>query len=141
MPLHASLSNQTDVTAAQPGAPGRVDITNCDREPIHIPGAIQPHGVLLALTEPDLKIVQTSANTGEMFGVLPQNLLGQPLTVLMGPEQADRVRSLAARNAFAEGLMVKTFDFSQSSTFHAILHRGEAGLVLELEPAGTGNRP
>ena len=25
------------------------DITNCDREPIHVPGAIQPHGLLLAL--------------------------------------------------------------------------------------------
>ena len=24
------------------------DLTNCDREPIHIPGSIQPHGCLLA---------------------------------------------------------------------------------------------
>ena len=23
-----------------------VDLTNCDREPIHIPGSIQPHGCL-----------------------------------------------------------------------------------------------
>lgn len=21
-----------------------IDLTNCDREPIHVPGAIQPHG-------------------------------------------------------------------------------------------------
>ena len=27
-----------------------VDLTNCDREPIHIPGAIQPFGFLLALS-------------------------------------------------------------------------------------------
>ncbi|MFC5390370.1 hypothetical protein ACFPH9_13330 [Brevundimonas bullata] len=27
-----------------------VDLTNCDREPIHIPGAIQPIGFLVALT-------------------------------------------------------------------------------------------
>ena len=26
-----------------------VDLTNCDREPIHIPGSIQPHGALLAV--------------------------------------------------------------------------------------------
>ena len=26
-----------------------VDLTNCDVEPIHVPGAIQPHGVLLAM--------------------------------------------------------------------------------------------
>ena len=24
-----------------------VDLTTCDREPIHIPGSIQPHGYLL----------------------------------------------------------------------------------------------
>ncbi|MGN6725364.1 MAG: hypothetical protein ACTHLZ_05570, partial [Tepidisphaeraceae bacterium] len=26
-----------------------IDLTNCDREPIHIPGSIQPHGALLVL--------------------------------------------------------------------------------------------
>ena len=139
MPIQHSVSFN-DSIPAQPGAPGRVDITNCDREPIHIPGTIQPHGVLLALSEPDLKIVQASANTVEMFGVLPHNLPGQPLDVLMGPEQADRLRSIVARNAFGESATVKTFDFSQSSTFHAILHRGETGLVLEFEPTGAGNR-
>jgi chemotaxis family two-component system sensor kinase Cph1 len=25
-----------------------LDLATCDREPIHIPGAIQPHGVLIA---------------------------------------------------------------------------------------------
>jgi hypothetical protein len=33
-----------------------IDLTNCDREPIHIPGLIQPHGVLLVLQEPTLKV-------------------------------------------------------------------------------------
>ena len=27
---------------------GAVDLANCDREPIHLPGTIQPHGILLA---------------------------------------------------------------------------------------------
>ena len=31
---------------------GPVDLTNCEDEPIHIPGAIQPHGLLLAV-DPD----------------------------------------------------------------------------------------
>jgi len=30
-----------------------VDLTDCDREPIHVPGTIQPYGVLLVLTEPE----------------------------------------------------------------------------------------
>ena len=47
---------------------GQVDLTNCDREPIQIPGAIQPHGVLLSLREPDLTVVQASANVGDYLG-------------------------------------------------------------------------
>ena len=30
------------------GVTGTVSLDNCDREPIHIPGSIQPHGALLA---------------------------------------------------------------------------------------------
>lgn len=38
------------------------DILQCSDEPIRIPGLIQPHGVLLALREHDLSIVQVSAS-------------------------------------------------------------------------------
>jgi light-regulated signal transduction histidine kinase (bacteriophytochrome) len=49
-------------------APGDlVDLTNCDREPIHVPGAIQPHGVLLVLHGPNLEIVQVSANAAAFW--------------------------------------------------------------------------
>jgi hypothetical protein len=33
------------------------DITACDREPIHIPGAIQPHGLLLVVDAPTLTVI------------------------------------------------------------------------------------
>ena len=42
-----------------------VDLTDCDREPIHIPGTIQPFGVLFVLAEPSLTITQVSENVGE----------------------------------------------------------------------------
>jgi light-regulated signal transduction histidine kinase (bacteriophytochrome) len=41
-----------------------VDLTDCDREPIHILGKIQPHGVLFVLSEPALTIAQVSENVG-----------------------------------------------------------------------------
>jgi light-regulated signal transduction histidine kinase (bacteriophytochrome) len=43
-----------------------VDLTNCDREPIHIPGTIQAHGFLLALTrgpQDQLRVAIASENT------------------------------------------------------------------------------
>lgn len=58
------------------------DLTNCDREPIHIPGFIQPHGFLLALIPGTLIIDKASLNTLEFLGVEASSLIGQPLTAL-----------------------------------------------------------
>ena len=44
------------------GAAQRLDLTACDREPIHIVGSVQPHGFLLSLDVRSLAIVQASAN-------------------------------------------------------------------------------
>ena len=44
-------------TAVNQPTTATYDLTNCDREPIHIPGFIQPYGVLLVLQEHDLKIL------------------------------------------------------------------------------------
>ena len=60
-----------------------IDLTNCDREPIHIPGLIQPHGVLLVLQNPTLEIVQVSRNTEAVMGRQPEELLGKPLSDLL----------------------------------------------------------
>lgn len=49
-------------------------LTNCANEPIRFPGAIQPHGVLLTLSEPELNIIQVSANVGTLFGHAPETL-------------------------------------------------------------------
>ena len=42
-----------------------VTLNNCDREQIHIPGAIQPHGAMLVVAEPGLIVLQASANCAD----------------------------------------------------------------------------
>ena len=54
-----------------------VDLDNCAREPIHVPGSIQPRGVLLAVTEPDLVVRHTSENVAEVLGHPVDDVLGQ----------------------------------------------------------------
>ena len=44
-------------------------LANCADEPIRFPGAIQPHGLLLTLSEPALEIIQVSANGETLLGV------------------------------------------------------------------------
>ena len=49
-----------------PGTP--IDLDNCAREPIHIPGSVQPRGVLAVLREPNFEVRQVSANVAELLG-------------------------------------------------------------------------
>src|SRR5919205_1160185 len=49
----------TPIASTPPDVPGVGDdaLQRCADEPIAVPGAIQPHGALLAVTEPDLAVV------------------------------------------------------------------------------------
>ena len=52
MPAVDVSAIETRVTAKN------VDFSNCDRELVQFPGAIQPHGVMLVVDEPDYIIRQ-----------------------------------------------------------------------------------
>jgi chemotaxis family two-component system sensor kinase Cph1 len=108
------------------------DIANCDREPIHIPGAIQPHGVLLSLREPDLVVLQASDNTAGLFGGAVAQVLGQPLSALLEGESLERVRSAAGRESAAE---VNPLPLAAGARpCDGVLHRHDGALILEIEP-------
>ena len=49
-----------------------IDLTACDREPIHIPGSIQPHGILLAIRLSDRTLAYASANIADTFRLDPE---------------------------------------------------------------------
>ncbi len=112
---------------------GDADLTTCDREPIHIPGAIQPHGVLLVLAEPDLRILQASASLRTQVGLSPAAMLGQALALLLDGPSHDIVRGSLARD-LAEPQYLPALVTSTGRRFEALIHRTPAGLILELEP-------
>jgi len=80
-----------------PGEP--VDLTNCEREPIHVPGSVQPRGVLLAVSEPDMVVRQVSRNLADVVGTAWQDALGRPLAEVLGVGPAGAI----ARSASAFG--------------------------------------
>jgi len=51
----------------------------CAREPIHLSGAIQPHGYLISCSWPDWTVRHVSANVGELLDETPSRLLGSSL--------------------------------------------------------------
>ncbi|MBY4630059.1 HWE histidine kinase domain-containing protein [Rhizobium croatiense] len=69
-----------------------VDLTNCDREPIHQLGAIQPFGFLLAVSS-DWIAVRASANLVEFLGIAQADALGRPVASLITPEALHTIRN------------------------------------------------
>ena len=55
---------------------GQADLTNCEREPIHLAGSVQSHGLLLVVREADTVVVQASANTQALLRRPTEELLG-----------------------------------------------------------------
>ncbi|MBX2993318.1 MAG: response regulator [Bdellovibrionaceae bacterium] len=112
-----------------------VDITDCDREPIHIPGSIQSHGILLALRYPDMTILQVSASVFDLVGVRPEELLLQPLGKLLDTEIVDRAaKRLGERSPrLLNPIPIEIKANGQSHHFDGILHRSGRTLILELE--------
>ena len=109
-----------------------VDLTDCDREPIHIPGTIQPFGVLLVLAEPSLTVTQVSENVGDHLPIGVNDVLGQPLATLL-----DRASVAAVIDALSEE---RWHDLNplqigaHGKRFDGIVHRREGAAILELEP-------
>ncbi|NWE80211.1 ATP-binding protein [Pseudomonas yamanorum] len=100
---------------------------DCASEPIHIPGSIQPHGLLMTLSEPALEILQASSN----FPVAS----GPALAGVIGHAALAQVKlALADLDADEDELHQLTY---AGCIYDILLHRHQGLLLLELEPSVT----
>lgn len=121
-----------------------IDLDNCAREPIHIPGSIQPRGVLAVVREPDFEIRHISANVADLLGLSVEAVLGRHLSALIGTEQAARIEQAAStfsdlrqRNPIECVIDVG----GESRAFDAILHRDPGRILLVEFEIAYGERP
>ncbi|MGC4117256.1 MAG: GAF domain-containing protein [Myxococcales bacterium] len=118
---------------------GEADLTNCDREPIHVPGSIQPHGALLALEEPELTVVQVSDNVEAVLGSRAEELLLRSFDELLGRERAALFRArYLGLSSFVDlnPVVLEALDPAGAvRVFDGVFHRSGGLLVLEIEPA------
>jgi diguanylate cyclase (GGDEF)-like protein len=123
-----------------------IDLTNCDREPIHIPGAIQPHGLLLTMTEPDLIVRQCSENVLGTLGHPAAELVGRGLAEVLGAPAALAVTELAGGDD-TRGVPVAPVAIGvpgpsgETHEHQLVLHHSGGLLVAELEPREHGVDP
>ncbi|MBO0906354.1 HWE histidine kinase domain-containing protein [Jiella sonneratiae] len=126
-------------------SPDQVDLSNCDREPIHQLGRIQSFGYLLAISM-DWIIQHVSANIADILGRRPDELLGLPLNQVLPLATMHTVRGklqLLAPNAGSERLFGSEL-FGDGRRFDAAIHISSTSIVIEFEEAreetfGNGN--
>ncbi|MFW2589308.1 HWE histidine kinase domain-containing protein [Sagittula sp. SSi028] len=125
-----------------PHASTAVDLTNCDREPIHRLGRIQSYGALVAVSS-DWLVQHASANLPEILGINVADALGRPLSELIYSDGFDRIRNglRLVDSADATTRMFGVTLRASDVTYDVCIHQSDALLIIEFEPkrATRGN--
>ena len=106
-------------------------ITDCDQEPIHIPGSIQPHGFLLAVDTRTEIITHGSANLTDLFQIPLQSILGNTLLQLF-PDQHTELQAYLEQDKDFQNKRLLTRIKGRAYTLNA--HRADTyHRVIEIE--------
>ncbi|TWI69275.1 light-regulated signal transduction histidine kinase (bacteriophytochrome) [Pseudoduganella lurida] len=120
----------------QPFLQTRID--SCESEPIHIPGAIQPFGMLLSIELPSLRIANASMNCHPAFGLSAEALVKTSLA-----EHVDALEVQALRCYLTGGDLQEAAPLTVSilhaatgsaSQWGLSAHERQGLLIIELEP-------
>lgn len=121
-----------------------VDLTACDREPIHIPGAIQPHGFLLAAAPGSWVVQQASENVGALLGMPVARVLGRSVFEVLPETVVGPLRQAAANPLFTRRPMfVRNVAFGsgeEARVFALIAHMHRGMIIIEGEALGADAR-
>ncbi len=109
------------------------DLTNCEREPIHIPGTIQPHGVLLVARPISEEILQAAGDIKGMLGD-GRPALGRRVTELLGLSLEDLARSAGVGVRGEPVYLGSVGPLAHGGEIDVIAHERDGVFLLELEP-------
>ena len=110
-------------------------LEDCEKEPIHIPGAIQPHGVLLVLDRATLHVRQLAGDTSAFLGVEQQDCLDRPLDVTLGPDGRDLVAARLRLPPTSD--YIGTVMTPAGMQLNMLLHVQPGLAIVELEATST----
>jgi chemotaxis family two-component system sensor kinase Cph1 len=117
--------------AASPSTP--VTLANCEDEPIHLPGGIQPHGALLAL-DGNGRVLSRSANFAAHLG-----FDATPGTLLAETAMSGTVIKMLAEGLEADASWIDSTQMQHDDTiFDVIGHVHHRVYYLEFEPQQSG---
>jgi light-regulated signal transduction histidine kinase (bacteriophytochrome) len=108
-----------------------VTLTNCEHEPIHIPGSIQPHGFLIGL-DSDWKIDFCTANISLFVDLQHTDILGKNFTAIFGSKQQEQILDYINEDKIQNVFPLEINLLGKS--FQVSIHKSHDIYVLEAEP-------
>jgi light-regulated signal transduction histidine kinase (bacteriophytochrome)/CheY-like chemotaxis protein len=112
-----------------------VSLDTCDREPIHVPGSVQPHGFLVCCTISTLRVEQASESLLAHAGITAESALGRGVEDLLDAQSAERIAT-ACRTQELRMVNPIPVKLANGLFFDAVLHRPpdlDDAVVIELE--------
>lgn len=112
-----------------------VNLTNCENEPIHIPGSIQPHGFLLGLKIVDLTIDFCSGNSFEFTGLRYEQLLGKSFELVFGEAETNDLKNFISvpDHSYMAPLEIRL----AGKAFNCTIQTNPEIFIVEFEPVFT----
>jgi len=108
----------------------------CGNLPLHHINSIQDYGYLLILDKRDLRVIQASENTGELFAASMQELIGSSFPSYLSTVELDKLQDLLNKGAGTKIPMMLNFNLSViTDSFHALIHIKPDYVIIELEKA------
>ena len=109
-------------------------LNECDREPIHIPGQIQPFGQLIVCDQANWVVTHVSANSASL-GFEPRAALGQPLKSLIGGDNFHVLVNALASSPLPQ-LPGRVFDvdLGPMGRVNCAVHAYQGRTLVEIEP-------
>lgn len=110
-----------------------VEVTGCSLEPIHIPGSIQPHGILLTIAPATSKILQVGGDAARIAGREVERMLGNTVEQVLGTGSALLIQSIQGS---PEPVYLGSFAApgDPGRLLDLTAHDRDGVFVLELEP-------
>lgn len=107
----------------------------CEREPVHVPGAIQPCGALIALDAAMTRVVQVSANAGSLLGLDIGSALGAECADALPADLLQRVRQGLCASDPRSCTFEHDWPFAGTGRLlHVQAYVSSGRVVLEFEP-------
>jgi two-component system, chemotaxis family, sensor kinase Cph1 len=106
-----------------------LDISGCDREPIHLPGSIQPHGIMLVAEKTTLIVRHGAGDVERVFRL--QQWTDRPLADFLGEEVARRA-ALASETA-QKRAFIDTINAPGAGPLDVTAHIIDDYLIIEIE--------